>query len=65
MFFNCAELISILSDLTTLVPGDVILTGSTKSMDGMPNPAIALTHGDTVTIDIEGLGELTNPVMKE
>ena len=65
MFFNCAELISILSDLTTLVPGDVILTGSTKSMDGMPNPAIALTNGNTVTIAIEGLGELTNPVMKE
>ncbi len=65
MFFSCAELISILSDLTTLVPGDVILTGSTKCMDGLPNPAIALSPGDTVTINIEGLGELTNPVIKE
>ena len=65
MFFNGAELVSILSDLTTLYPGDVILTGSTKTMDGEPNPAIALSPGDTVTIKIEGLDELTNPVMKE
>lgn len=65
MFFNCSELISILSDLTTLYPSDVILTGSTKTLDGKPNPTIALTPGDTVTIKIEGLGELTNPVVKE
>ncbi|MCJ7694815.1 MAG: fumarylacetoacetate hydrolase family protein [Anaerolineaceae bacterium] len=65
MVFNCAQLISILSDLTTLVPGDVILTGSTKCMDGKPNPTIALIPGDTITIKIESLGELTNPVMKE
>ena len=65
MFFNCSELVSILSDLTTLYPGDVILTGSTKIMDGKPNPIVSLTPGDTVTIKIEGLGELTNPVVKE
>lgn len=65
MFFNCAELVSLLSDLTTLYPGDVILTGSTKIMGDQPNPAIALTPGDTVTIKIEGLGELSNPVTKE
>jgi 2-keto-4-pentenoate hydratase/2-oxohepta-3-ene-1,7-dioic acid hydratase in catechol pathway len=65
MFFNGAELVSILSDLTTLYPGDVILTGSTKTMDGEPNPMIALSPGNTVTIKIEGLDELTNPVMKE
>ena len=65
MFFNCSELISILSDLTTLYPGDVILTGSTKSMDGIANPTVSLTPGDTVSINIEGLGVLSNPVIKE
>jgi len=65
MFFNCAELVSLLSNLTTLYPGDVILTGSTKIMGDQPNPTIALTPGDTVTIKIEGLGELSNPVVKE
>ena len=65
MFFNCSQLISILSDLTTLYPGDVILTGSTKCMDGKPNPTVSLTPGDTVSINIEGLGVLSNPVIKE
>ncbi len=65
MFFDIAELVSILSDLTTLLPGDVILTGSPKMMDGKSNPALVLTPGDSVTIKIDGLGELTNPVHEE
>jgi acylpyruvate hydrolase len=65
MFFSIPQLISILSDLTTLHPGDLILTGSTKHLDGQPNPAVALKPGDSVTIKIDGLGELTNPVEKE
>jgi acylpyruvate hydrolase len=65
MFFDPAQLVSILSDLTTLRPGDVILTGSPKMMDGQPNPVIALAPGDSVTISIDGLGQLTNPVQKE
>jgi 2-keto-4-pentenoate hydratase/2-oxohepta-3-ene-1,7-dioic acid hydratase in catechol pathway len=65
MFFSIPELISILSDLTTLQPGDLILTGSTKHMNGQPNPVVALKPGDSVTIKIDGLGELTNPVEME
>lgn len=65
MFFKVPELVSILSDLTTLQPGDVILTGSTKCMGDDPNPLVALSAGDTVSIKIDGLGELTNPVLKE
>jgi 2-keto-4-pentenoate hydratase/2-oxohepta-3-ene-1,7-dioic acid hydratase in catechol pathway len=65
MFFHIPELVSILSTLTTLVSGDLILTGSTKMMDGQPNPLYPLNPGDQVTIKIEGLGELTNQVRKE
>ena len=65
MFFKVPELVSILSDLTTLRPGDVILTGSTKCMGDDSNPLVALSAGDTVSIKIDGLGELTNPVLKE
>ena len=65
MFFDIPELIRILSTLTTLVPGDLVLTGSTKMMDGQPNPALALKPGDYVTIQIDGLGTLTNPILKE
>ena len=65
MFYNGSELVSILSDLTTLRPGDVILTGSTKCMGNEPNPLGAIADGDSVSISIQGLGELTNPVKKE
>jgi 2-keto-4-pentenoate hydratase/2-oxohepta-3-ene-1,7-dioic acid hydratase in catechol pathway len=65
MFFDCKEIISILSDLTTLQPGDIILTGSPKCIEKHPNPEISLSEGDLVTIKIGGLGQLSNPVQKE
>jgi len=65
MFFRTAELVSIISDLTTLRPGDVILTGSPKMMDGQPNPNHRLIPGDQVKVSIDGLGELINQVEKE
>ncbi len=40
----------------TLLPGDVVLTGT-------PAGVSPLTDGDTVSVRIEGIGELTNPVV--
>ncbi len=65
MFFNVPQLISYLSTLTTLDPGDVILTGSPKLMDGEPNPIVSLRPGDCVQVGIETIGTLTNPVIGE
>ncbi len=65
MFFNIPFLISYLSTLTTLEPGDVILTGSPKLMDGEPNPLCGLNNGDLIEIGIEKLGSLMNPVTME
>lgn len=65
MFFDVDSLISYLSSLTTLEPGDIILTGSPKLMDGQPAPSVALKPGDTVRIALEGVGELVNPVQAE
>jgi acylpyruvate hydrolase len=65
MFFNVEEVISYLSDLTTLQPGDIILTGSPKLIGKNPNPSVTLSEGDTIAIKIDGLGELVNPVQKE
>jgi 2-keto-4-pentenoate hydratase/2-oxohepta-3-ene-1,7-dioic acid hydratase in catechol pathway len=62
MFFNIPFLIRYLSTLTTLEPGDVILTGSPKLMDGEPNPLCELGNGDLIEIGIEKLGSLMNPV---
>lgn len=65
MRFKIADLISYISGLATLEPGDLILTGSPKGIGASPTPAIPMQPGDIVAIEIEGLGVLTNPVMGE
>jgi acylpyruvate hydrolase len=65
MYFDVPYLISYLSSLTTLAPGDVILTGSPKMMGEDPTPSIALRPGDFIDIEIDGLGRLGNPVLGE
>jgi len=65
MFFDVPQLISYISTLTTLDPGDVILTGSPKLMDGEPNPIVVLRPGDNVQVGIETIATLTNPVNAE
>ncbi|MBS0661648.1 MAG: fumarylacetoacetate hydrolase family protein [Verrucomicrobia bacterium] len=66
MIFDVATLIEFLSGSTTLVPGTVILTGTPQGvgMAAKPNPRW-LKPGDVVTIEIEGIGRLTNPVVLE
>jgi 2-keto-4-pentenoate hydratase/2-oxohepta-3-ene-1,7-dioic acid hydratase in catechol pathway len=56
MVFDVPALISYVSHVMTLLPGDVILTGT-------PAGVGPLTDGDTVAVRVEGLGELTNPVV--
>jgi 2-keto-4-pentenoate hydratase/2-oxohepta-3-ene-1,7-dioic acid hydratase in catechol pathway len=65
MYFDVAYLISYISSLTTLQPGDIILTGSPKMMGSSPAPSIALRPGDFVEVEIDGLGRLSNPVIGE
>ena len=57
MVFGVAELIEYISRVMTLLPGDVILTGT-------PSGVGPLIDGDIVEVDIEGIGLLTNPVVK-
>ena len=58
MIFNCAHLVSYISQFMTLLPGDIITTGTPPGVGmGMkPNP-VWLKPGDVVTLGIEGLGE--------
>ena len=65
MFFDIPKLMAYLSELTTLHPGDVILTGSPKLMCGEPQPAVSLKPGDNVEVSIEGLGSVVNTVISE
>jgi len=65
MIFNVPQLISFLSGSTTLPAGTVILTGTPHGIGGARNPPVFLHDGDTVTIEIETIGSLTNPVQDE
>ncbi len=57
MIFGVARLVSFISSVMTLMPGDLISTGT-------PSGVGPLTAGDTVDIDIEGIGVLSNPVTR-
>jgi 2-keto-4-pentenoate hydratase/2-oxohepta-3-ene-1,7-dioic acid hydratase in catechol pathway len=60
MIYQIPYLIKYLSEAFTLLPGDVIITGTPHGVGAFRNPPIWLEHGDTVAIEIEGLGCLTN-----
>ena len=62
MIFGVAEIVSFLSHACTLVPGDLILTGTPWGVGGFRDPPIFLKAGDTVEIEVEGVGTLANPV---
>jgi len=65
MIFDVPTLIEFLSASKTLLPGTVILTGTPHGVGFARNPPVWLKAGDTVTIDIEKIGALTNPVINE
>ena len=63
MIFGIAEIVSYASQTSTLEAGDLILTGTPAGVGVFRDPQRLLQPGDTVTIQIDGLGELTNPVV--
>ena len=67
MIFNCAEIVSYISQHMTLTPGDIILTGTPEGVVlGLPeDQQVYLKPGDVVTIEIEKLGQLTNHFVEE
>lgn len=65
MLFSVAEIVSDLSRSLTLLPGTVIMTGTPEGVGFVRKPPVFLRHGDVITIEIERLGELTNPVERE
>ena len=65
MIFNVPTFISFLSGSTTLLPGTLILTGTPSGVGEARDPRRFLVPGDEVTVEIEGIGLLTNPVVEE
>lgn len=57
MITDVMHALAMASEITTLLPGDIILTGT-------PSGVTTINHGDVVEIDIDGIGVLRNPVIR-
>jgi len=65
LVFKIPELIEYLSSITPLLPGDIVSTGTPPGVGLGRTPKRWLKPGETVTVTVEGLGSLTNPVVAE
>jgi 2-keto-4-pentenoate hydratase/2-oxohepta-3-ene-1,7-dioic acid hydratase in catechol pathway len=62
MIFPVAELISFISSVITLEPGDIISTGTPVGVGYRRNPPRFLSPGDLIEVEIGGIGRISNPV---
>ena len=60
MIFSVAYLISFLSQAFTLLPGDIILTGTPDGVGVYREPPVFMKSGDEMVVTIEGVGRLVN-----
>ena len=65
MIFSVPRLIQYASTIFTLVPGDVIATGTPAGVGWSKKPPQFMQAGDTVEVEIEGIGLLSNPVVAQ
>ena len=63
MVFGVADVIAYITRAITLEPGDLIATGTPAGVGAFRDPPVFMQPGDEITIEIEGLGSLTNPVV--
>jgi 2-keto-4-pentenoate hydratase/2-oxohepta-3-ene-1,7-dioic acid hydratase in catechol pathway len=63
MVFGVADVIAYTTRVITLEPGDLIATGTPAGVGVFRKPPVFMQPGDEITIEIEGLGALTNPVV--
>jgi 2-keto-4-pentenoate hydratase/2-oxohepta-3-ene-1,7-dioic acid hydratase in catechol pathway len=65
LIFDLPSLIELISSAMTLRPGDLITTGTPAGVGYARTPPRYLQPGDSVTVSVSGVGELTNPVLDE
>jgi 2,4-didehydro-3-deoxy-L-rhamnonate hydrolase len=63
MVFGVAEIIEYVTRTITLEPGDLIATGTPAGVGAFRTPPLFMKPGDEITIEIDGIGSLTNPVV--
>jgi acylpyruvate hydrolase len=62
MIFDIPFIVSYISQISTLKPGDVILTGTPEGVGFARDPQVFLRPGDTIAVEIETIGRLVNSV---
>jgi 2-keto-4-pentenoate hydratase/2-oxohepta-3-ene-1,7-dioic acid hydratase in catechol pathway len=65
LIFGVPFLVSYISAVFTLEPGDLILTGTPPGVGFARDPKVSLADGDIVEVEVEGIGVLRNPVVRE
>jgi 2-keto-4-pentenoate hydratase/2-oxohepta-3-ene-1,7-dioic acid hydratase in catechol pathway len=65
MIFSTRQLVSYISECMTLLPGTVILTGTPQGVGFVRKPPVFLSEGQRVECEIEGIGILSNPVVRQ
>ena len=65
LIFPVRKLLVLLSECMTLEPGDVVVTGTPSGVGYARKPPVWMKPGDTVDVEIEGLGKLTNTIQDE
>jgi 2-keto-4-pentenoate hydratase/2-oxohepta-3-ene-1,7-dioic acid hydratase in catechol pathway len=63
LIFQPAMLLSYLSQVITLEPGDVLFTGTPAGVGVARNPQVFLKPGDRIEVEIESIGTLSNPCL--
>jgi acylpyruvate hydrolase len=65
MIFPVAATVALLSECLTLEPGDLLVMGTPAGVGYARTPPVWMQPGDTIDIDIEGVGVLSNPIADE
>ena len=65
MIWGVAETIALLTECMTLEPGDVIIMGTPAGVGQARTPPVWMKHGDTIEVEIDNLGVLSNPIRDE
>jgi 2-keto-4-pentenoate hydratase/2-oxohepta-3-ene-1,7-dioic acid hydratase in catechol pathway len=65
LIFRIPELIEYISSITPMLPGDIVSTGTPAGVGMGRKPPRWLRPGDTVTVTLQGLSSLVNPVTAE